>query len=80
MAAADRRPGYDAIIFGTPARIGDAASQMRDFPGRSGGLRAKGALTGHCRMRVIHALSAHPREASRGWALRITLRCPVVYT
>lgn len=34
----------DAIIFGTPTRFGNMASQMRNFLDQTGGLWAKGAL------------------------------------
>ncbi len=36
----------DAIIFGTPTRFGNMASQMRNFLDQTGGLWAKGALIG----------------------------------
>ena len=38
--------GYDAIIFGTPTRFGNMASQMRNFLDQTGGLWMKGALIG----------------------------------
>ncbi len=37
---------YDAIIFGTPTRFGNMASQMRNFLDQTGGLWATGALIG----------------------------------
>lgn len=37
---------YDAIIFGTPTRYGNMASQMKNFLDQTGGLWAKGALVG----------------------------------
>lgn len=37
---------YDAIIFGTPTRFGNMASQMRNFLDQTGGLWAKGKLIG----------------------------------
>lgn len=36
----------DAIIFGTPTRFGNMASQMKNFLDQTGGLWAKGALIG----------------------------------
>jgi len=36
----------DAIIFGTPTRFGNMASQMRNFLDRTGGLWERGALIG----------------------------------
>jgi len=37
---------YDGIIFGTPTRFGNMASQMRNFLDRTGGLWARSALVG----------------------------------
>jgi NAD(P)H dehydrogenase (quinone) len=37
---------YDAVIFGTPTRFGNMASQMRNFLDQTGGLWATGALIG----------------------------------
>lgn len=37
---------YDAIIFGTPTRFGNMASQMRNFLDQTGGLWALGKLIG----------------------------------
>jgi NAD(P)H dehydrogenase (quinone) len=37
---------YDGIIFGTPTRFGNMASQMRSFLDQTGGLWAEGALIG----------------------------------
>ncbi|MCR9071781.1 MAG: NAD(P)H:quinone oxidoreductase [Alphaproteobacteria bacterium] len=37
---------YDAIIFGTPTRFGNMASQMRNFLDQTGGLWARGELIG----------------------------------
>jgi len=37
---------YDAIIFGTPTRFGNMATQMRNFLDQTGGLWMKGALVG----------------------------------
>jgi NAD(P)H dehydrogenase (quinone) len=39
-------PNYDAIIFGTPTRFGNMASQMRNFLDKTGGLWSRGALIG----------------------------------
>ena len=50
QAAPVAQPGelvnYDAIIFGTPTRYGNMASQMKQFIDQTGGLWAKGALVG----------------------------------
>jgi len=37
---------FDAIVFGTPTRFGNMASQMRNFLDQTGGLWVKGALVG----------------------------------
>ncbi|CEK09145.1 NAD(P)H:quinone oxidoreductase [Legionella hackeliae] len=37
---------YDAIIFGTPTRFGNMASQMRNFLDQTGGIWLKGGLIG----------------------------------
>ena len=37
---------YDAIVFGTPTRFGNMASQMRNFLDQTGGLWAQGKLAG----------------------------------
>ncbi len=37
---------YDAIIFGSPTRFGNMASQMRNFLDQTGGLWVQGALIG----------------------------------
>jgi len=46
IAKVDDLPGYDAIIFGTPTRFGNMASQMRNFLDQTGGLWMSGALIG----------------------------------
>lgn len=46
LASVAELPDYDAIIFGTPTRFGNMASQMRNFLDQTGGLWAKGALIG----------------------------------
>jgi NAD(P)H dehydrogenase (quinone) len=46
VATADELDQYDAIIFGTPTRFGNMASQMRNFLDQTGALWARGALVG----------------------------------
>lgn len=46
IATVEELPRYDAIIFGTPTRFGNMASQMRNFLDRTGGLWASDALVG----------------------------------
>jgi NAD(P)H dehydrogenase (quinone) len=46
IATVDELGDYDAIIFGTPTRYGNMASQMKTFLDQTGGLWMKGALVG----------------------------------
>lgn len=46
VAKVDDLAGYDAIVFGTPTRFGNMASQMKSFLDQAGGLWMKGALIG----------------------------------
>jgi len=46
IASVDNLAEADAIIFGTPTRFGNMASQMKNFLDQTGGLWAKGALIG----------------------------------
>lgn len=46
VAKPDELADYDAVIFGTPTRFGNMASQMRNFLDQTGGLWMKGALVG----------------------------------
>lgn len=46
LASVDNLAEADAIIFGTPTRFGNMASQMKNFLDQTGGLWAKGALIG----------------------------------
>lgn len=46
VATVDELPEYDAIIFGTPTRFGNMASQMKSFLDQTGGLWAQGKLVG----------------------------------
>ena len=46
IASPDELDQYDAIIFGTPTRFGNMASQMRNFLDQTGGLWAQGKLIG----------------------------------
>jgi NAD(P)H dehydrogenase (quinone) len=46
IATPDELEQYDAIVFGTPTRFGNMASQMRNFLDQTGGLWVRGALVG----------------------------------
>lgn len=46
IATVEELADYDAIIFGSPTRFGNVASQLRNFMDQTGGLWARGALSG----------------------------------
>lgn len=46
IASPEELNDYDAIIFGTPTRFGNMASQMRNFLDQTGGIWMKGTLVG----------------------------------
>jgi NAD(P)H dehydrogenase (quinone) len=46
LAKPEELADYDAVIFGTPTRYGNMASQMRNFLDQTGALWASGALIG----------------------------------
>lgn len=46
IAQVEDLANYDAIIFGTPTRFGNMASQMRNFLDQTGGLWSSGKLIG----------------------------------
>ncbi|MBX9792503.1 MAG: NAD(P)H:quinone oxidoreductase [Pirellulales bacterium] len=46
LATVKELPDYDAIIFGTPTRYGNMASQMKNFIDQTGGLWVQGKLIG----------------------------------
>lgn len=46
VATTEELPDYDAIIFGTPTRFGNMASQMRSFMDQTGGLWYQRLLVG----------------------------------
>lgn len=46
IASPEELADYDAIVFGTPTRFGNMASQMRNFLDQTGGLWMSGKLIG----------------------------------
>ena len=50
---------YDAIVFGTPTRFGNMASQMRNFLDQAGGLWMKGALVGKAGSVFVSTATQH---------------------
>jgi NAD(P)H dehydrogenase (quinone) len=59
IATADELADYDAIIFGTPTRFGNMASQMRNFLDQTGGLWAQGKLIGKLGSVFVSTASQH---------------------
>ena len=59
IATVDELPQYDAIIFGTPTRYGNMASQMKQFIDQTGGLWARGALVGKVGSAFTSTASQH---------------------
>ncbi|TNC15177.1 NAD(P)H:quinone oxidoreductase [Methylobacterium terricola] len=64
VATVDELPTYDAIIFGTPTRYGNMASQMKNFIDQTGGLWAKGALIGKVGSVFTSTASQHGGQES----------------
>jgi NAD(P)H dehydrogenase (quinone) len=64
VATVDELPSYDAIIFGTPTRYGNMASQMKNFIDQTGGLWAKGALVGKVGSVFTSTASQHGGQES----------------
>ena len=59
IATVDELVGYDAIVIGTPTRYGNMAAQMKQFIDQTGGLWAKGALTGKVGAAFTSTASQH---------------------
>ncbi|ACA16826.1 flavoprotein WrbA [Methylobacterium sp. 4-46] len=64
LARVDELPNYDAIIFGTPTRYGNMASQMKNFLDQTGGLWMKGALVGKVGSVFTSSASQHGGQES----------------
>jgi NAD(P)H dehydrogenase (quinone) len=58
----------DAIIFGTPARFGNMAAQMRNFPDQTGALWAAGKLAGK-----VDSVFTSSASRSRHWGQETTI-------
>jgi len=63
IAKPEELADYDAVIFGTPTRFGNMASQMRNFLDQTGGLWMKGALVGSV---AWHTQKQKPTRRERG--------------
>jgi NAD(P)H dehydrogenase (quinone) len=64
---------YDAIVFGTPTRFGNMASQMRNFLDRTGGLWARGALVGKVGSVFCSTASQHGGQETTITSFQTTL-------
>lgn len=65
--------GYDAIIFGTPTRFGNMASQMRSFLDQTGSLWIKGALIGKVGSVFVSTASQHGGQETTITSFHTTL-------
>ena len=64
---------YDAIIFGTPTRFGNMASQMRNFLDQTGGLWVKGKLIGKVGSVFASSATQHGGQESTILSFHTTL-------
>ena len=73
IASPQELADYDAIIFGTPTRFGNMASQMRNFLDQTGGLWAKGALIGKVGSVFVSTASQHGGQETTITSFHTTL-------
>ncbi|WP_299618322.1 NAD(P)H:quinone oxidoreductase [Pelagibius sp.] len=77
QAAPIAEPGeladYDAILFGTPTRFGNMASQMRNFLDQTGGLWMKGALIGKVGSVFVSTATQHGGQETTITSFHTTL-------
>ena len=73
VCTVDELAGYDAIIFGTPTRFGNAISQMRAFLDATGQLWAKGALVGKVGGVFTSSATQHGGQESTILSMHISL-------
>lgn len=64
---------YDAIVFGTPTRFGNMASQMRNFLDQTGGLWMNGALIGKVGSVFVSTASQHGGQETTITSFHTTL-------
>ena len=64
---------YDAILFGTPTRFGNMASQMRNFLDRTGPLWARNALVGKIGSAFCSTASQHGGQETTLTSFHTTL-------
>ena len=64
---------YDAIVFGTPTRFGNMASQMRNFLDQTGGLWMSGALIGKVGSVFVSTATQHGGQETTITSFHTTL-------
>lgn len=73
VATVDELASADAILFGTPSRFGNMTGQMRQFMDMTGGLWAKGALTGKVAGVFTSSATQHGGQESTVLSFHTTL-------
>jgi len=73
IASPQELADYDAIIFGTPTRFGNMASQMRNFLDQTGGLWAEGKLIGKVGSVFASTATQHGGQETTLTSFHITL-------
>ena len=73
IADPEELENYDAILFGTPTRFGNMASQMRNFLDRTGPLWARNALVGKIGSAFCSTASQHGGQETTLTSFHTTL-------
>jgi NAD(P)H dehydrogenase (quinone) len=73
IANPEELANYDAILFGTPTRFGNMASQMRNFLDQTGPLWARGALVGKIGSAFCSTASQHGGQETTLLSFHTTL-------
>lgn len=73
IATPDELADYDAIIFGTPTRFGNMASQMRNFLDQTGALWFSKALVGKVGSVFVSTASQHGGQETTITSFHTTL-------
>jgi len=73
VCTVDELAGADAVIFGTPTRFGNMCGQMRQFLDATGGLWAKGSLTGKVGSVFTSSATQHGGQESTILSFHINL-------
>ncbi|MCL9998587.1 MAG: NAD(P)H:quinone oxidoreductase [Erythrobacter sp.] len=73
IATPDELAEYDAIVFGTPTRFGNMASQMRNFLDQTGGLWFAKALVGKVGSVFVSTASQHGGQETTITSFHTTL-------